>query len=151
MSAHPGAPGGGHGDPPANRSPNAKDQRDAASLRVLCVEDELVLRRTLLRLLEVLGHEPLGVDSAEDGLALLDARAVDVVITDLRLPAMDGEELAAEIERRHPSLRGRVILMSGFFHETKGRLNFLQKPFSAGQLSAALSQAAGPPLPPPPR
>ena len=125
-----------------------RDSRPSTpALRILCVEDEEVLQRTLLRLLELDGHQPTGVSSAEEGLDLLADQEFDVVISDLRLPKMSGDTLAETIRARHPQLADRILLMSGFFRDADSTPDFLQKPFTARQLGVALAALVGRPSP----
>jgi PAS domain S-box-containing protein len=110
------------------------------SMRILCVEDEEVLQRTLLRLLQLAGHHPTGVSSAEEGLERLRDEDFDVLISDLRLPKMSGDVFAEQVREAYPHLEGRILLMSGFFRDAETNPHFLQKPFTARQLSAALTR-----------
>lgn len=111
-------------------------------MRLLCVDDEDVLRRTLERLLRVLGHEVVGVHTAEAALEALERERFDVILTDLRLPGMDGVALCERVSQRWPELGERCVLMSGFGAEQAdtGGLVFLQKPFTAAALRAVLEQ-----------
>ncbi|KIG11743.1 Two-component sensor CbrA [Enhygromyxa salina] len=112
----------------------------AAGLRILCVEDEPSLLRSLVRLLGASGHTAIGVDTAELGLEQLASETFDLVISDVRLPGMSGDELRRVILERYPALRRRVLLMSGFFPEREDASPFLQKPFSLRQLTAAIEK-----------
>jgi PAS domain S-box-containing protein len=112
--------------------------RQVGSLDILCVDDEPALRRSLIRLLGALGHRSHGVESAERALQALDETSYDLVISDVRLPGMDGEQLRDTIAERHPVLRGRVLLISGVFRETSDPDDFLQKPFTVQQLREAI-------------
>ena len=58
--------------------------------RLLLVEDDEVFLRPLLRTLELKGYEVLPVPSGEEALETIKAEDVDVVLTDRRLPGMDG-------------------------------------------------------------
>jgi PAS domain S-box-containing protein len=116
---------------------------DVSGLRILCVEDEPSLRRSLIRLLGVSGHDAIGVESAELAVERLASDAFDLVISDVRLPGMSGDQLRRLILERHPTLRERVLLMSGFFPEREDASPFLQKPFSLRQLNAAIEQVVG--------
>ena len=107
-------------------------------MRILCVEDEPGLRRSLLRLLQFSGHDPVGVESSEAALVELERGSFDLVISDVRLPGRDGDWLCREIQTRYPPLGRRVVLMSGFFCEERNSRVFLQKPFSLQQLRAAI-------------
>jgi DNA-binding NtrC family response regulator len=113
---------------------------DVSGLRILCVEDEPSLRRSLVRLLGVSGHDAIGVETAELAVERLASDAFDLVISDVRLPGMSGDQLRRLILERHPTLRERVLLMSGFFPEREDASPFLQKPFSLRQLNAAIEQ-----------
>ena len=98
---------------------------------ILVVDDEDTLRYVIRRLLEALGQ-------------LNDPRAaIHVVLSDIRMPVMDGWELTAAIVRSHPTLP--VILMSGFgttFLESSvhPQVNFLPKPFARERLLNLLRQ-----------
>src|SRR5262249_4645031 len=67
--------------------------------RVLLVEDEVVLRMSTADMLEQLGCSVAGVGTGEQALELLahDVGSVDLLVTDLGLPGMSGEELAAQV------------------------------------------------------
>lgn len=113
--------------------------RQVGSLEILCVDDEAALRRSLIRLLGTLGHRSHGVESAERALQALDENHYDLVISDVRLPGMDGERLRRTIVERHPVLRDRVLLISGVFRESSEPDDFLQKPFTVQQLRDAIA------------
>ena len=80
---------------------------------VLFVEDEVVLRMSTVDMLERLGCMVSAVGSAEQALELLDrGDRFGLLLTDLGLPGMTGEELAAEVQRRFPDLP--VVIASGY-------------------------------------
>jgi CheY-like chemotaxis protein len=111
--------------------------------RVLLVEDEVVLRMSTTDMLERLDCVVSGVGSGEQALELLGRGAMfDLLLTDLGLPGMSGEELAAEIRRRHPGLP--VVIASGY-GRTAGQMDgvhFIGKPYSSIDLQQALDHAA---------
>ncbi len=115
-------------------------EREATALKILCVDDEPSLRRSLSRLLAASGHVSVEVESAEQALRALAEDRFELVISDVRLPGMDGERLRTEVEARYPWLRGRVILMSGFLREQVDGTEFLQKPFTLQRLRAAIAK-----------
>ena len=85
----------------------------AAGGRVLVVDDEPEIAALLK---ERLGADGLTVATASSGrraLAALEKGGVDAVVSDLRMPDMDGAALADEIERRWPALNGRIVLITG--------------------------------------
>jgi DNA-binding response OmpR family regulator len=83
------------------------------SPRVLIVDDEPALRRTLARVLESLEYDVLTAGDPHLAYSMLDEVDVDLVLLDLHLPNMSGAMLYLALVRRWPRLRGRVILMTG--------------------------------------
>jgi two-component system cell cycle sensor histidine kinase/response regulator CckA len=116
--------------------------------RVLLVEDDAAVRAGLRRMLDVAGYDVL---EAEDGAAALDAiqrtaQQVNVVLSDVAMPTLDGRGLARELRARWPGLP--LILMSGFadraaLDEISG-LVILQKPLAADALVSAIETAVNP-------
>ncbi len=112
--------------------------------RVLIVEDEEKLRRVLSLHLESRGFEAVPVSTAEEALRL--APQAQLVLTDLRLPGMDGLELLDSLQRLNARLP--VVVMTAFSSvETaveamkKGAADFLPKPFSLDHLDAVVAKA----------
>jgi DNA-binding NtrC family response regulator len=83
------------------------------SARILIVDDEPALRRTLERALASQHYEVISVADPHSAYQILDESSFDVVLLDLRLPQMAGDTFFLAIVRRWPRLMGRVILMSG--------------------------------------
>ena len=83
-----------------------------APLRILVVEDDARLRAILARHLERLGHAVRRAPDGEAALRLLEAEPAEVVLSDMRMPGMDGRVLLAELRARHPQTR--VVLMTAF-------------------------------------
>ena len=79
---------------------------------VLVVDDEAAVRRVLALALRSQGHTILEADDGVRALEVLAERDVDLVITDWRMPRMSGDELLAEVQRRHPGID--VIMMTGY-------------------------------------
>jgi len=112
--------------------------------RVLIVEDEEKLRRVLALQLESAGYEVDSAGTAEEGLKLADKAAL--VLTDLRLPAMDGMALLQAIQRQNARLP--VVVMTAFGTVEiaveamkQGAADFLPKPFSLDHLMAVVRKA----------
>ena len=80
--------------------------------RILVVDDEDNLRDVLVEVLKRDGHE---VDSATDGaegLRLAEERRYDLVVTDLRMPGLEGPALYQALRQRYPDNPPRIIFMS---------------------------------------
>jgi CheY-like chemotaxis protein len=79
----------------------------------LVVDDESIIAQLIA---DVLGGEGYDVDTAPDGLAALERleqRAYDVVLSDLRMPELDGLGLFRAIEQRYPDLLHRFVFITG--------------------------------------
>ncbi len=109
---------------------------------VLVVEDERLVRRLVVNALRRRGYEVHQAASAEDAIELMDAleTSIDLLLTDVVLPGMNGRELHQEMHRRSPGTR--VLFMSGYTGDViteRGVLTddtFIQKPFSMQALGA---------------
>jgi two-component system KDP operon response regulator KdpE len=115
------------------------------TMRVLLVEDDAELRRTLRDALALEGYEMLTAASLSEGLALAANSTLDLVVLDLVLPDGDGESLLAALRRRQ-SLP--VLVISARQAEGQkirlldaGADDYLVKPFGVGELLARLRVA----------
>ena len=87
--------------------------RTGLSGRILLVDDDKLVRDTLMEQLEELGHKVLAASGGTDALSILRAReAVDLMITDLSMPGMDGLMLIREAHGLRPSMP--TILLTGY-------------------------------------
>ena len=113
---------------------------------VAAVDDDLRIRESIASLLESAGYGPVVFSSAEEFLSSGTLAAATCVITDVRMPGMDGIELQRRIKLERPRLP--VILMSAH-HDAdirrtaidEGAVDVLYKPFDAADL-LKLVQAA---------
>jgi DNA-binding response OmpR family regulator len=119
--------------------------------RVLVVDDQTPVRELVAAVLAADGH---AVETARDGceaLRLLDATTpYDLIVSDLKMPGLDGPSLYLELTRRWPDTRPPLLFMSGFVDspEYSGFLQgtgaqVLQKPFAVDELSRAVSGLLG--------
>ena len=115
---------------------------------VLLVEDEPAIMRTSKLMLERLGYRVLATGSPSEALALAERHAggMDLLITDVVMPEMNGRELAAGMRSLYPDIR--ILFMSGYTanviaHRSvleKG-VDFIQKPFFMKELAAKVREA----------
>ena len=106
--------------------------------RILIVEDDEVFLRPLQRTLEVAGYEVLAVPSGEDAIDLLKRDDVDLVLTDKRLPGIDGVELVRRVKAEHPDLAVVAMTAYGTIGSAVeamrvGAEDYLVKPFEAAE------------------
>lgn len=113
--------------------------------RVLVVEDEAMVRSYLARLLREIGHSVEIAANGADGwrLALAAPAGFDLVITDVRMPVMDGWELGRRLHERWPRLP--VLYLSGYDVEqaSPSAATFLRKPFDPDDLIRRVTQLLG--------
>jgi DNA-binding NtrC family response regulator len=115
-------------------------------LRVLLVEDDAIIRLATAEMLIKLGHEVREAGNANKALEILDKQTFDVIVTDLSLPGMRGEELAALALERQPELG--VVFATGYGPSamTGGQSGpraavTLQKPYGEDSIAKALRAA----------
>ncbi len=114
--------------------------------RVLLVEDEDVVRSFAVRALKRQGYEVLEASTGVEALEIMSENEgrIDIVVSDVVMPEMDGPTLFKELRRRNPTIK--VIFVSGYpneaFRETLGTEDFafLPKPFSLPQLAAKVKE-----------
>lgn len=116
--------------------------------KILLIDDEEPLRALLRLWLDGAGYDVLETGSAAGALKRLDQGEVDLIITDLLMPDMDGLELTREIRRRGSVVP--IVVMSGSSNEglalamlpiakALGATSILSKPFSHGELLAVVN------------
>jgi PAS domain S-box-containing protein len=136
-------------DAPAAAPAPPPEAIEPRSLRILVVDDEPEIADMLAEMLRTAGH---GVETAGNGRQALDrlaAAAFDLVLSDLRMPVMDGPSLHNEIKARHPAMADRIAFVTGdtlsprlrrFLVETA--VPCLEKPFTADEVLALVGWLA---------
>jgi len=119
--------------------PPAASVPATSKARVLLVEDDDAIRENTAELMRFLGYEVLEAADAEAALDLLD-QAPDIVLTDLHLPKMQGDELALKVKARLPQTR--IAFASGASQASSVADAILAKPYDAQQLEALLVRLA---------
>ena len=130
------------------RSPRRLRRGPYRRLKILLVDDDVLVRMGTVDMLEDLGHEVTEAGSAAEALTVLlaDATNVDIVATDQAMPGMRGTELAAELAaQKYPALP--VILATAYAELPSGEdpgLPRLSKPFRQDDLATVLQQVVQP-------
>jgi CheY-like chemotaxis protein len=132
--------------------PGPRDQRAQAAgsdaPRILLVDDELLVRQVLAAQLVDNGYDVVQADGGATALAVLEAeQKLDLIISDLSMPGMDGAALIREAQRRRPALP--AILLTGYAGDaadlmvggTGGRFSLLRKPVTTEQLADRVERA----------
>lgn len=113
--------------------------------RILIVDDDTEFLRETHALLSEQGYETLTCPESRKALSMIEERRPSCVLLDLRMPALDGQDLLLLIRRKHPDLP--VIICTGISNVDEryllksGASDVLQKPFSYTTLFSTIEQA----------
>jgi signal transduction histidine kinase/ActR/RegA family two-component response regulator len=124
------------GHPARQRAPLALGR----ALSILLVDDEDIVRVATAEMIRDLGHEVVEARGGGEAIGkLVDGLQVDAVITDYKMPRMNGVELAAEVERMRPGMP--VLIITGYTGTTEDIVDLprLSKPFGQAEISSALA------------
>jgi two-component system cell cycle sensor histidine kinase/response regulator CckA len=139
-------------DPGRERPPTIPEGVQRGTETILLVDDEPHVSSILAEVLGEHGYHVLTAGSAEQALSMMHAQGerIDLVISDLKMPGLDGLELARKIRRARPELK--VIIISGHFDEDPAAKHardhatvaaYLPKPFTSQSLTRAIREALG--------
>ncbi|HSR41877.1 MAG TPA: response regulator [Longimicrobiales bacterium] len=120
---------------------------------IIIIDDEDVLRLTMRKILERVGHTIRDAGNGDEGIRLHREQPAELVITDLYMPGKEGIETIQELKRREPDLP--ILAVSGGSAvmdaestladaELLGADAILPKPFSVDELREAVAQLVGP-------
>ncbi len=120
------------------------NQPDLNDVHILVVDDDKMIRQVLQKGIQHAGYDCSVAQSGKEALKILEARTVDVVITDIKMPEMDGLELTQIVKEKYQS---DVIVITGysegFIYEEViklGASDFAEKPVRLGELNVRLKQ-----------
>jgi two-component system, cell cycle response regulator len=110
---------------------------------ILVVDDNTVVQETLLRLVEAVGFKAEGASNGPSALAALGQKPFTFLLTDMKMPEMDGMELIRKARSRYPDLG--IIAMTGYSEGYRyvdvinaGASDFIKKPFEIEELEAKI-------------
>ncbi len=117
---------------------NSAAQYKIPAKKILIVDDEVELGQTLADILQEGGHDLILVDNGQKALDVLDKEDVDVIISDLRMPVLDGPGLYRALEANKPHYLQRIMFVTGDTLSIPVRdflsqyaLEVIEKPYSA--------------------
>lgn len=138
----------GYADAPEIAQLSSLHMVSLAGKRVVVVDDTPVNLRILDKQLRRWGMEPALFERAGEALAWLQSHPVDVVVTDMHMPEMDGQTFAQTLRERHPGAR-IVLLTSGTMPTGEQAKVFdarLLKPYRQSQLFEAIARVTSDPV-----
>ena len=118
---------------------------ESAQYRILVVDDEELVRNLIVTLLSRSGHSSITAVDGLDALDRMKGNQIDAVITDIKMPNMDGVTLTVEILKRYPGLP--ILVMTAFDEEytagaaiAAGAREYIKKPFSPDEFFGQLQK-----------
>lgn len=116
---------------------------ESSQYTILVVDDEELIRSLVVTFLSKLGHSCVTAIDGVEALEKIGGHNIDAVITDIKMPNMDGIMLTREISRQYPELP--VMVMTAFDEEysagiaiSVGAREFIKKPFSLDEFAIRL-------------
>jgi len=121
---------------------------ESSKFTILVVDDEELMRRFIVSFLSRLGFSSVTAVDGMDALDKMKENKIDAVITDIKMPNMDGIILTRELSTRYPGVP--VMVMTAFDEEysagtaiSLGAREFIKKPFSPEEFAIRLSMMIG--------
>ncbi len=118
-------------------------------MHILVIDDNSNSLQSLCLVLKDLGHEPCGMEDPREALTLAGKKFFPLIITDIRMPGMDGLELLAALKANPSTSPSDVVLITGHGDMTtavealrKGAYDYLNKPINARELAAVVDRSA---------
>lgn len=122
-----------------------KGEVTARKERVLVVDDEEAVREMVGRVIELMGHEVITANNGKQALDLLRSASFTILVTDIKMPDMDGVELTKVARSEFPDLQ--IICMTGHAGSysytdvvSQGASDYITKPFSIDEMKAKLNR-----------
>ena len=114
--------------------------------RILVIDDEDVIRGLMIEILEAVGHEVVGAETAERALALLEESEFELVVSDVVMPGLSGLELLGAVRALRASLPVVLVTGAGTYDTlsqalTRGAAGLVTKPFAHIELQTAVADA----------
>ncbi|MEZ5357823.1 MAG: response regulator [Candidatus Zixiibacteriota bacterium] len=115
-----------------------------SELNILVVDDDAYLLDLLIETLTTIGYDAIGAPNAVEALKMLETSEVNLIITDIKMPQMDGIEFARTIRRTYPDLP--IVFISGAFtpsvlRQIEGE-PYIPKPFRINQIEKIIEDVA---------
>jgi CheY-like chemotaxis protein len=118
------------------------------SPRILILDDDTAVGELLGEMISMLGYRPTSCEDATVALSMIDRQPFDAIISDFRMPGLDGREFYRQLETRNPTLARRIIFLTGdpyaeeiqTFLDATGN-SCLAKPFRLSAIEELLTQA----------
>jgi CheY-like chemotaxis protein len=115
--------------------------------KILVLDDEKSIAEMLCEMLNILGHEPTLCTASPQAVELIQSQEFDLVLSDYRMPIMNGQEFYNAVKASKPALAQRIIFLTGdvMNQETQSFLDsignpHLSKPFQLTHVEAVIAR-----------
>lgn len=117
-----------------------------SEISILIVDDESTLRNLLEKILAREGYHTYSVGDGQAALDYLKSNKVDIAISDMKMPKMDGFELLKNIKQHHPGVGVIIMTAYGDTYTVKDALllgadEYITKPFKSYEISLVVERA----------
>ncbi|NOX19800.1 MAG: sigma-54-dependent Fis family transcriptional regulator [Nitrospirae bacterium] len=115
-------------------------------VKVLVIDDEAIVRVSCERVLQPEGYEVVSISRGDEAIELMEKERFDIVLTDLKMPDMDGLEVLKIIKKRWPDVQ--VIIITGYGTISTavqaiklGAYEYIEKPFTPEDILRVVKSA----------
>jgi DNA-binding response OmpR family regulator len=110
------------------------------SITVLVVDDELMMRKLVAKVLSRDGFQVVQAQDGDEALRILAGRPIDIVISDINMPGLNGFELLQAIKKSHPAMSVIMMTAYGDTYSVKDALllgadEYITKPFQSQEIA----------------
>ncbi len=117
------------------------------SPRILILDDDSAVGELLGEMISMLGYRPTSCEDSGQALEILEHQSFDAIISDFRMPGVDGREFHRQLQSRNPEMARRIIFLTGDPHAEEVRdfldatgNSCLAKPFRLSAIEELLAE-----------
>lgn len=110
---------------------------------VLVVEDDELIRAIFVDIIKSKGYSVLEASNGQEALKILSTRPINIIVTDMKMPVMDGMQLLRQVKKSYPDVP--LIVITGFDSEYReqdamaaGADAYITKPFKVEDVASSL-------------
>ena len=118
--------------------------------KILIVDDDIMMRKIIKLMLEKLGYQVIVASSPDEAIDLFkkEKNSIDLLLTDVMMPGMNGNELKKRVEKIMPGIKtlfisGHTLKTISYYGVAGKGIHFLQKPFTLSNLAGKIKGVTG--------
>ena len=115
------------------------------SITVLVVDDELMMRKLVEKILTRAGFQVVLAGDGEEALQVLSARRIDIIISDIKMPRLNGFDLLRKVKQSYPNIAVVIMTAYGDTYSVKDALllgadEYITKPFQSQEIALVVER-----------